>query len=325
MKKTLLALAVMTAAGSVNAIELYNNEGVTVDMKGDVEVRYKKGTAKDSDLVQEIDDADFGFDTRYAVNEDLQVGAYLEFSGDNKDRASGDTSVGNVYMAFYSNSIGSIKFGKLDTQMDDAGVGSDYLFGVQSFFADAAFGGEEAVRYDLDKGNFYVGLGIIQDQHNAQSIGENGSYFDAKAGYRVADFDFTAFYADAELRGTKTVNDVVVTLNQDESIFALEGRYAGIADVNLEVGYYAVDAKEVATGAKDSSDTIALAADYTMGKVTFAGGYSMTDRKNSEDQNDWFLNAGYGIAPNTTAYVEFGGNDKDDSEVGYGMGLKASF
>jgi predicted porin len=321
MKKTLLALAVMTAAGSVNAIELYNNEGVTVDMKGDVEVRYKKGTAKDSDLVQEIDDADFGFDTRYAVSEDLQVGAFLEFSGDNSDRASGNTSVGNVYMAFYSDSVGSIKFGKLDTQMDDAGIGSDYLFGVQSFFQDADFGGEEAVRYDLDKGNFYVGLGIIQDQHEAQTIGKNGSYFDAKAGYRVADFDFTVFYADAELRGSNDDG----ALNVDESIFALEARYAGIADVNLEVGYYGTDADYNGSNTSASTDTIALAADYTMGKVTFAGGYSMTDKKIGEDQNDWFLNAGYGIAPNTTAYVEFGGNDLDNSEVGYGMGLKASF
>ncbi|MDN3683504.1 hypothetical protein QW180_02450 [Vibrio sinaloensis] len=169
-KKTLVALSVLMAATSAQAIELYNQDGVTVDLAGDVEIRYKKGTAEDSELKQEIDDADFGFDTRYAVNDDLQIGAYLEFSGDNSDRATGDTSVGNVYVGFYHNEFGTLKVGKLDTQLDDAGIGSDYLFGVQSFFADADFGGEEAVRYDLDKGNFYFGLGLIQDKHNEKKL-----------------------------------------------------------------------------------------------------------------------------------------------------------
>ena len=41
MKKTLLALAVMTAAGSANAaIEIYNQDGVSVGLKGDIEVVY---------------------------------------------------------------------------------------------------------------------------------------------------------------------------------------------------------------------------------------------------------------------------------------------
>ncbi|MEC7941520.1 MAG: porin, partial [Pseudomonadota bacterium] len=141
MKKTLLALAVMTAAGSAQAIELYNQDGVSVNLTGDVEIRYKQAIGDNQDLKQEIDDADFGFDTRYDVNNDLQIGAYLEFSGDNNDRATGNSSVGNVYFGFYHNEFGTLKVGKLDTQLDDAGIGSDYLFGVSSFFKDADFGG----------------------------------------------------------------------------------------------------------------------------------------------------------------------------------------
>ncbi|HAS8568066.1 porin [Vibrio vulnificus] len=316
MKKTLVALSVLMAATSVQAIELYNNAGVTVDLKGDVEVRYKKGTAKDAELKQEIDDADFGFDTRYAINDDLQIGAYLEFSGDNNDRATDKTSVGNVYMGFYSKELGSIKFGKLDTQMDDAGVGSDFLFGIRSFVDDADFGGEEAIRYDLDKGNFYGGLGLIQDKHNAQSFGENGNYFDLKLGYRVADFDFTLFYAQAELRKA---------MDKDVNLLGLEGRYTGVENLKLELGYYDNTTDDNTAKTSNEEDTIALAADYTMDKTTFAAGYSMTNVKGGTDFNNWFLNAGYAIAPNTTAYVEIGGTDKDNTELGYGFGLKASF
>ncbi|WP_050796259.1 porin [Vibrio sinaloensis] len=303
-------------------MELYNQDGVTVDLTGDVEIRYKKSLAEDSELKQEIDDADFGFDTRYAVNDDLQVGAFLEFSGDNSDRATGNTSVGNVYFGFYHNEFGTLKVGKLDTQLDDAGIGSDYLFGVQSFFQDADFGGEEAVRYDLDKGNFYFGLGLIQDKHNAKAIGEDGRFFDLKVGARVADFDFTAFYGNADLQGTKDGN----ALDAKESIMALEARFAGIEDLNLEAGYYRTD-NDPKAGDKENTDTFAIAADYTMGKVSFAGGVSNTSysKDGVDSHSDWFLNTGYGIAPNTTVYAEVGGTSEDGKETGYGVGIKASF
>jgi predicted porin len=322
MKKTLVALSVLMAATSAQAIELYNQEGVSVNMTGDVEIRYKQAIGDNQELKQEIDDADFGFDTRYAVNDDLQIGAFLEFSGDNDDRATGNSSVGNVYFGFYHNDFGTLKVGKLDTQLDDAGIGSDYLFGVSSFFNDANFGGEEAVRYDLDKGAFYFGLGLIQDKHNAQAIGEDGQYFDVKVGARVADFDFTAFYGDAELKGTKDG----AALDADESLLALEARFAGVENLNLELGYYNVENKP-AVGEKKDTDTIAVAADYTMGKTTFAGGVASIDKSDAaeEDYVEWFLNAGYGIAPNTTVYVEIGDNDKDNTDLGYGVGIKASF
>jgi predicted porin len=82
MKKTLVALAVLAAGSAQAGIELYNQDKVTVSMTGDVEVVYLKKTDEGADFVQEIQDADFGFDTRYAVNDDLQIGAYWEFSGD---------------------------------------------------------------------------------------------------------------------------------------------------------------------------------------------------------------------------------------------------
>jgi predicted porin len=319
MKKTLVALSVLMAATSAQAIELYNQDGVTVNLTGDVEVRYKKKIGNDETTKQEIDDADFGFDTRYAVNDDLQVGAFLEFSGDNSDRANDKTSVGNVYVGFYHTTVGSLKIGKLDTQLDDAGIGNDYLFGVSSFFEDQGFGGEEAVRYDYDNGSFYAGLGLIQDKHEAQNIGKDGHYFDAKIGYRVADFDFTAFYGDAELKGNSK--------DADQNLLALEARYAGFENLNLELAYYNTEVKPKSGTSKIDNDTIAIAADYTWNKWNFAGGIASIDRSlaTEKDYTEWFLNTGYGIAPNTTVYVEIGDNDLDNTDVGYGVGIKASF
>ncbi|WP_104399367.1 porin [Vibrio penaeicida] len=328
MKKTLVALAVMAVAGSANAgIELYNKDGVTVNMHGDMEVRYKKAKTEDAELQQEIDDADFGFDTRYAINDATQVGFYWEFSAIDSDKAEGKAGYGDAYVGFYNDQLGTLKIGKLATQLDDAGVGSDYLFGITSFVNDADFSGDEAIRYDLDKGAFYFGLGLVQDKHDNKKLGKDGSYVDVKAGYRVADFDFTGFFAQANFKKETTKDGAVVISSGDkESLMALEARYAGIDSVNLEAGYYSVK-NSPETGDSTTDNTIALAADYTMEAWKFAGGFSTTNfgADGVDDKNAWFVNAGYGIAPSTTVYAEVGGDNGDKSETGYGVGIKASF
>jgi predicted porin len=320
MKKTLVALSVLAAAGSAQAIELYNQDKVTVNMTGDVEVRYVKEKADGSELTQQINDADFGFDTRYQVNDGLQVGAYWEFSGTEDNKVS-PANTGDVYMALYSDTVGSIKIGKLATQIDDAGIGSDYIFGISSFISDADLSFEEAVRYDIDKGAFYGGLGFVQNKtQHFGNAGKDATLFDLKLGGRVADFDFTGYYAqfDADLAN-----------NFKADLFAVEARWAGVENLNVELGYYYNKDKEDAGSATDS--TYGLAADYTVDKWKFAGGVDYQDYDGDADSvTGWFLNAGYALAPSTTAYVEIGGdNGKDssgkDNELGYGVGLKAEF
>jgi predicted porin len=314
MKKTLLALSVMFAATSAQAIEIYNQDGVTVGLHGDVEVVYKNETTRSS-FQQEIQDADFGFDVRYAVSDSLQVGGYWEFDGSKHTNAE-ETANGDTYVAFYSDSYGSIKFGRLCTALDDAGIGSDFQYGISSFLENNASPcADEAVRYDYDNGSFYGTLGFIQDKvdEDGKNVANSDvEYFDIKAGYRVADFDFTVYYGDIDQ----------VAANSDESNLGLEARYAGIENLGLAVAYYAVDSD----AANNDSSTIALNAEYSMDKWTFAGGYSIGDHDNDvNDLDSWYVNSGYGIAPNTTAYAELGGDDAKNSDVALAIGIKAEF
>ncbi|WP_394144632.1 porin [Vibrio atypicus] len=315
MKKTLVALSVIMAATSAQAIELYNQDGASVNMGGDIEVRYKKDTAKDSEFKQEIDDSDLNFDIRYAVNDQFSVGGYWELN----DLATKDGEGGDAYVSFITTDYGTLKVGKTATQLDDAGIGSDYLFGVQSFVETADFSGDEVVRYDLDKGDFYFGLAVMQDKADADALGKDGGLFDLKAGYRVADFDFSVFYGAAKLRKDPAAE-------ADQSIGALQATFGGVENLNLEVGYYRAEFD--AKGAdEEDANTIAFAADYTMGEVTFAGGVSSTSYSHTtkEDHKDWFVNAGYALAPNTTVYAEVGGDDVKENETGFGVGIKSSF
>ncbi len=307
MKKTLLALAVFAAAGSAQAIEVYNQDGLTVDFKGDFEFRYVKEKKENDRLKLNVSDADLGFDTRYAVNDSFSVGGYVSYEADSGNVIApsdkGGVKGGNAYVGFYTAEMGSLKFGKLDLPLDDMGIGSDELFGIDSYVADLEAGGNEAVRYDLDKGTYYINLGFIQNAHGVNGDIPRDHNWDVRGGVRVADFDFTGYYGESG----------------DASLVAGEVRFAGIENVNLEAGYYFAD------GA-DEVSSIAFAADYSMNAWGFAAGVA----NNSWDVADvdvltWFANVSYDLARNTNVYVEIGGSDKDDEELGYGFGIEAKF
>jgi len=330
MKKTLVALSVLAASATAPfanaAIELYNQEGITVNLKGDIEVVYRNDTKGHSQMEQRIEDADFGFDIRYMVNDDWTVGAYWEFNG-SETTNSEVTRNGDTYVAAYHKTLGSIKFGRTCTAADDLGVGSDEAFGIDSLLeANTNKCNDEAVRYDFDNGSFYATLGFVQNKVDVSMLkstgrtdvkdGNGDTYYDARVGYRVADFDLSGFVGQYDAEDS--------TSQQDDSAYALEVVYSGVENVTLEVGYYAVKAD--ANNADNS--ILAFAAGYTMGKLGFAGGYSIGDHDDEAKEADrWFVNTTYGIAPNTKLYAEVGGLDKKDVDdnLGLAIGVEASF
>ncbi|MDF9399977.1 porin [Vibrio sp. 1180_3] len=327
MKKTLLALAVMAAAGSAQAgIELYNQDGVTVNLKGDIEVVYSN-TTTESSMKQKIEDADFGFDVRYAVNDTWQVGAYWEFNGSKKTNSE-VTRNGDTYVAAYHATLGSIKFGRLCTAVDDLGIGSDEAFGISTFLDNATDEcSDEAVRYDFDNGDVYATLGFVQNKidnkflDNTKDVisdGNGDTYYDGRAGFRGLDnFDISVFASQYSVE-TETAT------HKDHTGFGSEIVFSGIENVNLAIAYYSVSSDL----ANDDNSVIAVAADYTMGKWGFAAGFSAGDHDDvAKEKDTWFVNTTYGVAPNTKLYAEVGGLDQKDVDdnLGLAIGVEASF
>ncbi|EKO5189500.1 porin [Vibrio vulnificus] len=307
MKKTLVALAVMAFAGSANAgFELYKKDAVSVTMGGDIEVRYVKDKAKDSEMKQQIHDADVSFDVRYAVNDEVQFGGFWEFQD------TGSTN-GDAYVAAYAGAH-TFKVGRLCSVLDDAGIGSDYVFGLDAFFNGTdQFCGEETMRYDFDSADFYASAAIRQFR-NSDKVNPDSRLFDGRIGYRgLKDFDFTAFVGSADIadKGKAT---------HDETLWSLQARYNGVENLGLAAAYYATENDGV------DADNIALAATYKLDVVKLAAGvnFADSDAANS-DVTSWYVNAGYTLAPSATLYAEVGGNDADNTETAYAVGVKASF
>lgn len=321
MKKTLLALAVLAAAGSAQAgIEIYNNEGVTVNLKGDIEITYQNST-KSSSMSQQIEDADFGFDVRYAMNDQVSIGGYWEFDGSESNNAEW-TKNGDNYVALFTKDFGSIKFGRLCTAIDDIGIGNDYQFGINSFFDKDTFEcQDEAVRYDYDNGMFYATLGYVQNKlaasgttDNAANQGSDADYIDGYVGARFAGFDVKAILADYDSdREVSEVDSDGDSLAISNTLFGLEAAYSGIENLNLSVGYYTVDRTQGTTNL--DNDTWAVAADYTLGKVVFGAGYSSSEFDAYDaDATNTFVNVGYKVLPAVKVYAELAKREQSGSD-----------
>jgi len=313
MKKTLLALSVLAAASTAQAgIEIYNNEGVTVNLKGDIEVTYQN-SEKSSSMSQQIEDADFGFDVRYAINDQIAVGAMWEFDGSSSNNAV-DTKNGDNYVALYTVDFGSVRLGRTCTAIDDIGIGNDYQFGVNSFFEKSSSEcADEALRYDYDNGMFYTTIGYVQNKladggttDLVDNQGTDADYIDALFGARVAGFDGKVIVADYDS------DDAAKPVST--SLLGFEVAYGGVENLNLSAGYYMADYDSFGTNL--DNDTWALAADYTLGKVVFGAGYSLTEFDASDkEQTNMFVNTAYKVLPAVKVYAELAKSEQSGTGV----------
>ncbi len=132
MKKTLVALAVAAvAATSANAAVVYNQDGTKVEVGGQFRVLLTKNSGERADLknpgsrveIKATQELGSGFSALAATQ--LRFSARDE-AGDEKQDFN-DIEAYNVYAGFAQDQIGTLTFGKQNTNQDDLGI-SDYTY-----------------------------------------------------------------------------------------------------------------------------------------------------------------------------------------------------
>jgi len=304
MKKTILAVAMTSlfAATAAQSATVYEKDHLKIDVYGDLEVVYINDQTKGTDPIIDIDDADFGFELGCNIGEEFSVMGVLELTGEGDDVELDDAFVG-----FVSSKWGSLTIGQQVTIFDDAGIGSDYQFGLADFY-EQDVASTQVIKYTLDAGTFYGGVAYLM---NTTDGDDNNHAVDGKVGMRFADLDLTVFYGEAELDGV------------DLSNLNLELRYA-LGDIELAAAYSTSDNETATTDV--TTDTYGLAATYQMDKAQFAVGWSLEDEEGASDEvNAYYINASYAYTGSVNMYVELGDSDADDSEFGYAAGMQVTF
>ncbi|WP_022940774.1 porin [Psychromonas hadalis] len=319
MKKTILAAVITTLfAATAHSATIYEQDGVQVDIYGDIEINFQKDIKKKADngVYINVDDADFGFKLGYDLGNGLMVGGVLEIS------AEGDTvNLGDSYVGVMSDTYGTLTAGKQATIFDDAGIGADYQFGFGSFY-DQKDSGRQVIKYKLDTGMFYGGIAYLMSDTTGSA--DDVSVVDGKIGAYFAGFDLTAFFGVgdgfAKVAGVTLKDSSYSTTNMN-----FEARY-NFSDFQIAAAY-ATSEQDAGTVSKITTDSIGLAATYSLDKAQFAVGYAMfsNDVSGSDDVNNYYVNASYAFTSNVNTYVEIGGSDADNTDVGYALGMQVKF
>ncbi|OXX70344.1 porin [Vibrio sp. V19_P1S1T109] len=314
MNKTLIALAVSAAAvvTGVNAGELYNQDGTSLEMGGRAEARLslKDGKADDASRVR------LNFLGKVAINDSLYgVGFYEgEFTTADEGTADNKGDLDNRYTyAGIGGNFGEVTYGK-----------NDGALGVITDFTDI-------MSYHGNKAAYKI---VVADRVD-NMVAYKGQFADlgVKASYRFADRqESTSAITDNNADGYSlsaiyAIGDTGVKLgagyaDQDTAANASSDQYMLAASYAISDFYFAgtfVDGQDKAASKTDKTG-YELAAKYTMGQAVFTSTYNYLESKNSgakKDEADSFaVDATYFFKPNFRSYISYNFNLLDSDKVG---------
>ena len=303
MKKTLLALAVLAAAGSANAAEIVKNDSGTVDFYGQIrEAITYETTDNSSETAIDEGSSRAGINASWKLTDSLNLIGNVEFGLTN------DMSGRKNWIGVASDEYGSLYFGKNALLADDVyGAEYSWYYGIADKalydheVANDDYWQKNSINYDLYKDNFWVRAQYNLDE--SKSAPTEGALF---AGTAFGDLKVHAgvtYYHSNDLTSGNYTGDIESTSTE------LTGEYT-VGDALIGVTYAHIDRN--VNDADDDSDAINLATTYNISKATAVyGGYQfvkMQDEDNA-DLNNVYLGVSYRPVTWALTYVEYGFQD----------------
>ncbi|MHC6527779.1 MULTISPECIES: porin [unclassified Vibrio] len=305
MKKTLLALAVATAATSVNAAEILKTEDGSVDFYGQLRTELKFLDDKDATLGSGSSRA--GVDATYTVTDGFDILGKVEFGL--KDNS--DMYVRNHIFGIATD-YGTIKLGKQWTTSDDVyGADYSYFFGGTALryitLSDALH--DSQIKYSLEKDNWWVkaGYGLDEDDTNQE----------------LAELFAGASFGDLALHvggGKNTDNAWDGSSDEVSNTYYEATAEYTIGDALIGFTYYHAKLENEDNNHEIKENGYSLAGTYKVAdKTTVYGGYEYTEQDPdfASDEDGTLIYAGveYKFASWARVYAEYG--YADGTTLGY--------
>ncbi|EGQ8091130.1 TPA: porin [Vibrio vulnificus] len=334
MKKTLIALSVSAAAVAtgVNAAELYNQDGTSLDMGGRAEARLsmKDGKVADNSRIR------LNFLGKVEIQDGLYgVGFYEgEFTTADEGENKTNNNLDNRYTyAGLGGKFGEVTYGKNDGAL---GVITDFT-DIMAYHGNSA-ADKIAVADRVDNMIAYKG------QFDALSVKASYRFADRSEGTGVDAGKYVDNGQDGySLSAIYAIGQTGLTLgggyaDQDE-----QNEYMLAASYTMGDLYFAGIYTDGEKAKKDGDYTgYELAAKYTMGQTVFTTTYNNAETNSQTSADNFAVDATYYFKPNFRGYVSYnfnlidsgdklgkvGGNttaSKVDAEDELALGLRYDF
>ncbi|MGL4224784.1 MAG: porin [Vibrio sp.] len=311
MKKTLLALAVLAGASSVNAVEIIKSDEGTVNFYGQLRENIKFTDAKGkADVKIDASSSRAGIDASYKIADGLNLIGLVEVG------ISSDWSNRQHYIGVASDTMGSVIFGQSSPIADDVyGAEYSYVYGGSAYYlydtdlSNGDFWQPNMVKYELTKEAFWLKASYNLDERD--SVPELYELF---VGTSIADL--------ALHTGVVQYNDKTGGNDIDSTSVEVTAEYT-FGDVLLGATYVHIDRD--ANGVDQSSDALSIGTIIKVAdKTSVYGGFQFADTKAAGDLKTGYAGVEYKFASWGRTYVEYGYSkeDKADAENNLAIGAR---
>ena len=306
MKKLILATAIaaLTATTAASAATMYEKDGMTLDLQGDLQIQALQGVGADQDVDVDYDDLELELGAKYSLGNGMTAFGHLGL--DWKDQADGtdDSIVGEAYLGLQAGPF-KASLGRQYWGSDDFGVEKAIELGGENAFPDT--GGAETVKLSYNASRFGVTL-----SHDLEDDGvdENGDPDDASA----TDLMLTTKLGRAEVGVVyqdyqeNSATDSIDTLGVMASF--------NVGRANVGVDYSTND---------DASFTNAALGFPIRGAASGSIGATLEDQDGADEIVHWYANATKNLHKNVSVFAEIGDNDADNTDLGYVAGMQIKF
>ncbi|SHO57388.1 Outer membrane porin protein OmpD precursor [Vibrio quintilis] len=327
MKKTLLALAVLTAAGTVNAAEIYSSDATAVKLKGEIDAYLAN---YDIDQTGEAD-ADINawgkiqIDAETALNDDYKVAGSFEIeSGSGYTETKNEAKFDDMYLALKADKWG-VAIGETGdfADSDDAIEKTDItnegnLLGTSGHPVESSGHGFAYKVTPTD------GLTFVADV-NTQKADNVDNIYGLSLDYSKDIFSVGASYIGGEIAEDTDFSQAGLSASVDVSGLFLAATYSNFEGVNSfgffsSTPYYSGDAFEVA--ASYTADKLRL---YTVYGLIALDEATKGGADADGDVYSWTLGVDYAVASNLTIFAEYTtGETSDDFSGGANLDADAT-
>jgi hypothetical protein len=304
MKKTLLALAVMTAAGAVSATTIVENDKATVTTSGTAKVAFISGTVAAGDERRakiNLGDAGIVFGVDHQIGDDLTAFGAFGITIEEGNIGSKDVNAG------VKGSWGTLTFGQAG-QAWNAGNSKHQELGLDP--ADDDFiSGDDVVKYaySADMWNIAVSHNFTQAAGEAMFEGTTA----ATVGVSLSNFNFGADFA----------------VNGDDTAYAVKAD--GSVDL-FSIGASYLTTDTAALGGEASLIDYWIGFDASDSTTVYLGGQSLVDYEN--EPSTIYVNATYDVMDSVQVFGEIGtqsdpltGTADFESSLAFAAGMSVSF
>ena len=322
MKKLLLAVAVSTvAAGSVNAATVYEKDGFTYKLNGDLQVQLRQKIGDEERAHVDYDDLELKNYVAYDLGNDLTAFGRLDFGF--KKAAEGDQDGSNLEEAFVGLKYGvtSFSFGKQNFATDEFGIEENYEVADidEDRFDGFETDGEDTIRVDVELENVYIAA-----SHEMDARDGDGEFYDLFVGTELAGLELAAAFQQFNpFDIDDSVSTWGVSASYDFGIVTLAADYS-VSDWSKD------DDQIIGEWADEDMTQYNVAAVFAVASTTDVAvgmGNKDSDAAGYEDITEWYANVTYKFpqAKNVSVFAEIADSDVDEHDMGMLAGLRVKF